>query len=344
MLRVDGSRRWSRVSGDRAAASRHLLCRIVIEACCCHLGARANMGEQYAIVTPAYNEASHIARTIESVIRQTTLPMRWVIVDDSSTDETAATIESYARRHSFIQYVRRQRATDDAYFASNVYAIMEGVRHIRNLGYEFLAVLDADIILPPDYYERIFLGFRGDPNLGVASGIYENLVNGRLQKVLSDRRSTPKSIQVFRRACFEQIGGYVPLMRGGEDTCACVMARMHGWTTWSFPELKAVHQRPVGIRNAHSLLRTRFLQGLCEYSLSTHPLFMVAKSLRRCLLEPPLLIGGILRLAGYLYGYWKGEPCRIPSEVAAYVRHEQINRVLYFNHIPERGRARTGTI
>ncbi len=302
------------------------------------------MGEQYVIVTPAYNEAGYIAHTLESVIRQTTLPARWVIVDDGSTDGTAATIDAYARTHSFIRYVRRPRAKDDAYFASNVHAIREGVRHLGNLGCEFLAVLDADIILPPDYYERILRQFRADPNLGVASGIYENLVNGRLQRVLNDRRSTPKALQVFRRRCFEQIGGYVPLIHGGEDTCACVMARMHGWTTWSFPELKAVHQRPAGVRNAQGLLRTRFLQGLCEYDLSTHPLFMIAKSLRRCLLEPPLLVGGILRLAGYLYGHLKREPCQIPSEVAAYARHEQISRVLYFNRISPRDRVRTGTL
>jgi biofilm PGA synthesis N-glycosyltransferase PgaC len=299
------------------------------------------MGEPYVIVTPAYDEAGYIARTMESVIQQTTLPLRWVIVDDGSTDGTAATIDAYARTHRFIRYVRRQRAKGDAYFASNVCAIMEGVRHVRNLSYRFLAVLDADIILPPDYYERILRQFQADPALGVASGIYENLVNGRLQKVLNDRRSTPKAIQVFRRKCFEQIGGYVPLVHGGEDTCACVMARMHGWTTWSFPELKAVHQRPAGIRQAHGLLRTRFRQGLCEYGLSTHPLFMVAKSLRRCLLEPPLLVGGMLRLGGYLYGYLKREPCQIPSDVAAYARHEQVSRVLGLNHIPQKDRVRT---
>ena len=302
------------------------------------------MGEPYVIVTPAYNEAGCIARAIESVIQQTTLPIRWVIVDDGSTDGTAATIDSYARTYSFIRYARRQRAKEDAYFASNVHAIMEGVRHVQNLDYEFLAVLDANIILPPDYYERILRQFRADPNLGVASGIYENLVNGRLQRVLSDRRSTPKAIQVFRRACFEQIGGYVPLPHGGEDTCACVMARMRGWTTWSFPGLKAVHQRPAGVRQANGLLRTRFLQGLCEYDLSTHPLFMIAKSLRRCFLEPPLLVGGILRLGGYVYGYLKREPCQIPAEVAAYARREQINRVLYFNHAPQRDKARASSM
>jgi biofilm PGA synthesis N-glycosyltransferase PgaC len=302
------------------------------------------MGEQYVIVTPAYNEASHIARTIESVIGQTIAPTQWVIVDDGSTDGTAAAIESYAQTHPFIRCVRRRRTKEDPYFASNVYAIREGVRHLRSVDYEFLAVLDADIILPRDYYEQIFSQFRADPNLGVASGVYENLVNGRLRKVLHDRRSTPKAIQVFRRACFEQIGGYVPLIHGGEDTCACVMARMHGWTAWSFPELKAVHRRPAGARNAKSLLRTRFVQGRCEHDLSTHPLFMIAKSLRRCFLEPPLFIGGLLRLGGYLYGCLRREPCQIPTEVAAYARQEQISRVLYFNRRPQRNQARTGSL
>jgi biofilm PGA synthesis N-glycosyltransferase PgaC len=300
--------------------------------------ARLSMGEQYVIITPAYNEAGYIVRTIESVVQQTIRPARWIIVDDGSTDGTADTIDSYARTYDFVRCLRRTRALGSTYFASNVYAIMEGVRHLRDLPYGFLAVLDADMVLPKDYYERILAQFRADPNLGVASGVYENLIDGRLRKVLHDRRSTPKAIQVFRRTCFEQIGGYVPLSHGGEDTCACVMARMRGWRTWSFPHVKAVHQRPTGVRNARSLLRARFLQGLCEYGLSTHPLFMVAKSLRRCLLEPPLLVGGMLRLGGYAYGYLKREPCQIPAEVAAYVRHEQVNRVLSFNRIPEKNR------
>ena len=234
--------------------------------------------------------------------------------------------------------LRRQRVPNDPYFAGNVYAIVDGVHHVQTLPYEFLAILDADIILPPDYCEWILAQFRADPNLDVASGIYENLVGGRLWKVLNDRRSTPKALQVFRRTCFEQIGGYLPLTRGGEDTCACVMARMHGWRTWSFSQVKAVHQRPTGLRNARGLLRARFMQGLCEYGLSTHPLFMILKSLRRCFLESPLLLGGILRLSGYAYGYLKREPCQIPAEVAAYARHEQMDRVLYFNRIPEKDR------
>lgn len=302
------------------------------------------MGEQYVIVTPAYNEARCIENAIASVIQQTVRPTLWVIVDDGSTDGTSAIIDSYVHTWGFIRRLRRQRTPKEAYFSSNVSAIAEGVQQAKSLPYSYLAVLDADMILPMDYYEQILRHFRADPKLGVASGVYENLVDGKLQKVLSERHSTPKALQVFRRTCFEAIGGYVPLVHGGEDTCACVMARMHGWKAWSFPQLKAVHQRPTGVRNAGSLLRARFTQGLCEYGLSTHPLFMVAKSLRRCVLERPLVVGGMLRMAGYLYGCLKREPRQVPSEVASYVRHEQVNRVLYFSRLPWRNRAHTGSL
>ncbi len=198
---------------------------------------RAARKGAYVLITPAFNEADHIAQTIETVIRQTMLPSCWVVVDDGSRDGTPAIVQSYADRYKFLCCHRRIRDETQSYFASNVYAIMEGVRRVAALDYEFLAVLDADITLPPDYYEQILSRFDADPTLGVASGIYENLVNGRLQKVMNDRRSTPKAIQVFRRSCFEQIGGYVPMKHGGEDTCACIMARMHGWKAWSFPEV-----------------------------------------------------------------------------------------------------------
>ena len=292
------------------------------------------MQHTYVIVTPAHNEAGYLRPTIESVLRQTVLPGRWVVVDDGSTDETPAVVESFAREHDFLQYHRRQRDEAQSYFASNVYAIREGVRQIETLDYEFLAVLDADITLPPDYYEQVLSRFDADPALGVASGVYENLVNGRLQKVMNDRRSTPKSIQVFRRSCFEQIGGYVPLKHGAEDTCACIMARMHGWKAWSFPELKVVHRRPTGLGHVRSLWRARFLLGLQEYDLGSHPLFVLTKYLRRSFIERPYLTGGTATLLGFLYGSIKGQERQISPEVVRFVRKEQLARVLRFNRLP----------
>jgi len=300
------------------------------------------MNRKYVIVTAAYNEAAYLRSAVESVIRQTILPRRWIIVDDGSTDDTPGMIKSYACQYDFIQYLHGSRDESRSYYARNVHAIMEGIRQIDDLDHDFIAILDADIILPDDYYEQILSRFEADPGLGVASGIYENMVNGRLQKVLSDRRSTPKAIQVFRCACFRQIGGYVPLKYGGEDTCACVMARMAGWKSWSFPELKVIHCRPTGTGSAKGILRARFRQGLCEYGLMTHPLFMIVKSLRRCVLERPWIVGGILRLAGYAYGHIRRESCQLPSEVAKYLRREQLRRVFFLSMMPTRNRVEGG--
>jgi len=288
---------------------------------------------KYIIITPAYNEAEYIEKTIESVISQCILPSLWVIVDDGSTDDTAKIIQRYAKEYGWIKYVYREKESDHSYYASNVYAIIAGYKHVKIVRYDFLAILDADVTLPMDYYEQIFVRFNRDEKLGTASGVYQDMVNGKLQKVLNDRRSTPKAIQVFRRECFEQIGGYLPLKYGGEDTCSCIMARMRGWKTWSFPELCVVHNKPAGTGHTANMLKIRFRNGLNEYGLATHPVFMLVKSLRRCLKERPYILGGLARLTGFLYGYCLWEKRQVSNDFIRFIRKEQIGRIFNFNRI-----------
>ena len=297
--------------------------------------------ESFVIVTPAFNEAGYIAGTIESVLAQSVLPTLWVIVDDGSTDNTAEIVKRYAGEYDWIRYVYRDRSAKDSYYTSNVYAIMEGLEEIRNCkseiaNYCFLAILDADIPLPSDYYEKILNCFQQDQSLGIASGVYQdNLGNGRYRKVLNDRRSTPKGLMVFSRQCYDDIGGLVPMPHGGEDTVACFAARMHGWKSWSFPQLLATHNKPVGTGHSASLLKIRFRQGVGEYFLASHPLFMLMKSLRRCIKEPPYVIGGLLRLTGYIYGFFIREQRQLPDELIKYIHKDQLDRVFKCNRVPE---------
>jgi len=287
----------------------------------------------YVIVTPAFNEAAYIERTIESVLHQTVRPVRWVVVDDGSTDQTPQIVQRYARQYDWMRYLRRERVPGQAYYASNVYAIQEGLQSLAEIEYEFLAILDADISLPCDYYEAIISRFRDDPLLGIASGVYENLINGRRHPVLHDRQSTPKAIMVLRRACFEDIGGLLPLPCGGEDTCACVMARIKGWKAWSFPDVEVLHHRPTGTGSAKSILCARFKQGLADCGVGSHPLFVLAKTLRRCVRERPYLIGGVLRLLGFAYGCLCGIRREVPIDVVRFLRREQLLRLLTANRI-----------
>lgn len=290
----------------------------------------------YVIITPAYNEEKHIGQTIDGVLAQTILPEAWVIVDDGSTDGTADVIKRKAENNPWIHYVFRPKIDGQTYYASNVYAIYEGyqVLELQNISFDYLAILDADIELPHDYYEKIFCFFAQDNKLGIASGHCLTHIGETLKKDLYDSRSSPKNIMVFRRQCYEAIGGFLPLKYAGEDTCACFMARMEGWKTWATTDLMVIHNKPMGTGHTRSTIKNRFRQGIGEYFIATHPLFFLAKSLRRCLKEPPILIGGVARIAGFVYAHFMGEERQIPDKLVKYIRREQLSRVLKGNRIP----------
>jgi glycosyltransferase involved in cell wall biosynthesis len=287
----------------------------------------------YVIITPAYNEEKYIGKTIDSVLAQTIRPAMWVIVDDGSTDQTAVVVKRYATLHPCIQYVYRQRRAEHSYYASNVYAIREGIQKIKSFDYEYLAILDADIELPSDYYERIFTIFSKNARLGIASGHCVDRVGDRLKKGLYDSRSLPKNIMVFRWQCYEDIGGFIPLRYSGEDTCACFMARMKGWKTWATTDIVVIHNKPIGTAFNKSKIKIRFQQGIGEYFLATHPLFMLLKSIRRCVKEPPFLIGGLALMAGFIFAHFMGQKRQIPYELVEFIRKEQLSRVLKGNKI-----------
>ncbi|MFC1653054.1 glycosyltransferase [Planctomycetota bacterium] len=289
----------------------------------------------YIIITPAFNEAGYIDRTIESVIVQQIIPKQWIIVDDGSTDSTADVIKNYAVKYDWIQYYYRQKPEGQAYFSSNVFAIMEGWNQVKEIQFKFLAILDADIVLPVNYYAEITRRLDQDTKLGIASGVYENLIDGKLYPVLNDRRSTPKALQVFQKSVFESIGGYLPLEHGGEDTVSCFVARMQGWKVWSYPDIKAQHLRPTGTGNANTLLKVRFKQGICEYHLAVHPFFLLIKALRRMIKERPYILGGFARIWGFLWAALKRHKTVLPSDVISYIRKDQLYRIRHFNKVPE---------
>ncbi|MGH2272658.1 glycosyltransferase family 2 protein [Anaerohalosphaeraceae bacterium U12dextr] len=288
------------------------------------------MQNRYLIITPAFNEGKYIENTIKSVLSQTCKPIVWIIVDDGSMDNTANIVQLYAKEYDWIKYVFRSKIAGQSYYASNVYAIQEGLKHASHIDYDFIAILDADITLVPEYYEVILAKFQKYRELGIATGTYLEKEGDSWVEARIDRRSTPKAIQVFRRKCYEQCGGYIPFKNGGEDSGMEIIARMNGWQTWSFPEIKVFHNRPVGTGDGRSLLKARFRLGLTDYCLGTHPLFMLVKACKRCIWEKPYIISGLMRLSGYLYGFLKQEHRQLPVEAQLYLRKEQLRRLISF--------------
>lgn len=283
---------------------------------------------RFVLITPAFNEERFLPETIASVLNQSLKPDRWLIVDDGSKDRTAEVVRSFQRSCGIVELAVRQKAGGDTYYSSNVLAIRQAYEQLKGQSFDFVAILDADMVLPVDYYSEILKRMTNDPLLGIATGVYsERDSKGTWRQVRIDRLATPKALQVFRRKCYEDIGGYIACKNGGEDTCAEITARMLGWRTRSFPEIATFHRRTAGTGVQTGTLGARFRLGVREYSVATHPVFMVAKCFRRCFVERPWILSGLARFCGYGRAWIAQTERQLPAAAVHYVRGEQMRRL-----------------
>ena len=278
----------------------------------------------YALVTAAYNEEKIIEQVIQSIANQSLLPQKWIIVSDGSSDRTNEIVQRQAARFGFIELLR---ITEDhaRNFNAQLNAINLGFKHLQNTDCHFIANLDADITLEPDYFERLLNEFIKDAQLGLAGGyIYEQQGGEFSCRPGNSISSVAHGVQCFRRECLEALGGYAPFSWGGTDTHAGIRLRMLGWKVESIPALKAFHHRPTG--GGFGAMRYRFRGGLMDHYLGTHPLFELFRIARR-MAAKPYFIGGLVRLSGFLWGYCQGAKREVPPEYINFVRKEQIDKL-----------------
>jgi poly-beta-1,6-N-acetyl-D-glucosamine synthase len=279
---------------------------------------------KYVLVTPARNEESYIERTIQSVLSQTQLPERWVIVSDGSTDRTDSIVEKYRHEHSFISLLRAQR-DGGPNFGSKVKAFQAGYRELANQKYSLIGNLDADVTFTPEYFKTMVSKFQNDPCLGIAGGVICELMDGKYSPQKISMNSVAGAVQLFRRECFEGIGGYIPIKSGGIDAAAEILARMHGWTVSTFPGIEVMHHRRV-MTGSRNILQTRFKQGLTQYLLGYHPLFQLARFIFR-ISDKPFLIGSFFSLCGYAWGFLTRAERPMPVEAVKFLQCEQMRRL-----------------
>jgi glycosyltransferase involved in cell wall biosynthesis len=170
----------------------------------------------YVLVTAAYNEEAYIEALLRSVVQQTHPPVRWVVVSDGSTDGTDEIVGRYARQYAFIE-LRRIAEEHERDFQAQVNAINLGFRTLRDVQYDFIGNLDADISLEPTYFARLIEEFRTRPRLGLAGGMIYEPENGRFRyRKMNCPESVAHAVQLFRRECFEMLGGYMAMPYGGK--------------------------------------------------------------------------------------------------------------------------------
>ncbi|HEY3490798.1 MAG TPA: glycosyltransferase [Candidatus Deferrimicrobiaceae bacterium] len=272
------------------------------------------------LITPARNEGGYIERTILSVLSQAVLPVKWIIVSDGSTDSTEDIVRKYSARHAFIELMRND-SHDARNFGAKVRAFQVGVKRVHEMHFDFIGNLDADVTFGPDYLERILEKFGSNDRLGIAGGDILEMHGDRFQRRINAEHAVAGAVQLFRRRCFEDVGGLNPYKLGGEEWVAQVIARHQGWEVQTFKELEIYHHRRVGLHKG-SALRGRFLSGVKESIMGTAPLFLLAKCFRR-IQEKPVLFGAIAILSGYLLSKIKRDRAVVDSDFIRMLRQEQ---------------------
>jgi glycosyltransferase involved in cell wall biosynthesis len=247
-----------------------------------------------------------------------------VIVSDGSTDRTDEIVLEWVNRHPFIQLVRVEKSTEHS-FAAKVHALRQGFACLADAEYDYIGVLDADVSFEPDYFLRLLERFANEPRLGIAGGNIEQHVDGKVVPRLKDFNSVAGAVQFVRRQCFEQTGGLPALRYGGEDAAMEITARMHGWQTRTFPELRVVHFGLVGA-GAGGPLKARFKWGRVNFDLGYHPLFQLARSVYR-VTERPYLLGSMAEMLGFALGKARDRRPSIDRDVVRYLRREQLSRL-----------------
>ena len=276
---------------------------------------------KYSVITPVRNEARFIEQLIHSMIQQTVRPVEWVIVNDGSTDKTAEIVATYTAKYSWIRLVNREDRGARQRGKGVVEAFYAGYETLTQ-DYDFIVKLDGDLSFEATYFECLLHRFASNPRLGISGGgIYEKLdgINWSRDSSTDEARGPTK---VYRRACFEAIGGLVPAL--GWDGVDSWKARSLGWEVNSFPDLKVFHYRVTGA--ATGSLKSRIEQGYGAHYMCYHPLFLIARGIWY-MSKRPYLIGGLAMIIGYFTARIQGQERLSDPSVIRYIHHTQLRQL-----------------
>jgi len=216
----------------------------------------------YCVIIPAHNEAKFLPGLLDSLTQQSLLPKQTVIVNDHSSDGTERIIDQYALKFPWISKVNSKTEASRLPGSKVVAAFEKGLKDI-NQPYDFIVKLDADLILPQDYFEQVSLTFQDNPKAGVVGGFAYELEDGawKLNHPMG-KDHVRGAFKAYSKACFNQMNGLRCSI--GWDTIDELLARYHGFEVVTLPALKVKHLRPTG--SSYSK-KAKYMQGQAMYKM-----------------------------------------------------------------------------
>lgn len=217
---------------------------------------------KYYIVIPAHNEQEYIGLTLQSLISQTVLPKKVVVVNDNSTDKTEEIVLNYAKENPYISLVNKTSSAIHLPGSKVIQAFHKGFETLDE-DYDIIVKLDGDLIFPPNYFETVISHFQSDPKIGMAGGFCYIEKNGDwILENLTDKDHIRGALKAYRKETFQQIGGLKPSM--GWDTVDELLCKYYDWKIVTDSSLHVKHLKPTGANYSKT---ARYKQGEAFYTL-----------------------------------------------------------------------------
>ena len=216
---------------------------------------------RFGIIIPAHNEGDILAQTLDSLLGQTLPAHSIVVIDDNSTDHTAAIVADYCRRFPQMKTLYRSSSVQRLPGAKIVQAFNAGLPLVGQV--DIICKYDADLIFPPNYLETLQTYYLQNPQLGMCGGVCSIEKNGKwLKENLTNKNHLRGALKSYRKECFEAFGGLKEAM--GWDTVDELLAQYHGWELLVVEDLVVKHLRPTASRYNS---QAQYMQGGMFYHL-----------------------------------------------------------------------------
>ncbi|WP_242132812.1 glycosyltransferase [Aestuariivivens marinum] len=269
----------------------------------------------FYIVIPAHNEARVIGLTLDSLLNQTLLPKKLVVVNDNSTDSTKDIVKDYTEKHAWITLVNSKSSNEHLPGSKIINAFYKGYNTIDE-DYDVICKFDADLIFPPNYLECLAVHFNSSPNLGLISGFCYVEKNGQwVLENLTRKDHIRGALKAYRKDCFIQIGKLKPSM--GWDTVDELLAKFYGWKIITDESLHVKHLKPTG---ASYNKNSKYLQGEAMYKMRYGFLITLISALKLAFKKKKLQL-----FKDYMGGYFKakkeGLEFLVTEEQGQFIRH-----------------------
>jgi biofilm PGA synthesis N-glycosyltransferase PgaC len=278
---------------------------------------------KYLLITPARNEEKYIEFTLKSMAAQTLPPVKWLIISDGSTDRTDEIVNRYAAVHPWIELFRMPER-QERHFAGKANAFNTGYERVKGLDFDVVGNLDADVSFEPDHFEFLLDRMSENPKLGVAGAPFRE-GDFQYDYRYSNIENVWGGCQLFRRECFEAIGGYMPLKGGCIDHVAVISARFHGWQSRTFSEKVCIHHRKMGTA-LQGAVKAKFKLGVKDHSVGNHPLWEFFRTIYQ-MKHRPYVVGGLALGWGFAWSMIRREEIPLSPALVAFVQEEQLRRL-----------------